>query len=204
MEEAYPLAWPLGWPRTRDDDRESDRRFATRASMYSVSYGSITVARARDQLADELARLGATDIVISTNLSGRRLPADPGVAVYFKHKRRALVMAQDRFASVAGNLRSLALAVEAMRQLERHGGGSMMERAFTGFVAIAPPSWKKPWREVFGLKPGDTPASQEDLTLMFKERAKRRHPDNGGSDTLMAELNVAFREAKEELSNGAS
>jgi hypothetical protein len=26
----------------------------------------------------------------------------------------------------------------------------MMERAFQGFAAIAPPNWKKPWREVFG------------------------------------------------------
>ena len=51
-------------------------------------------------------------------------------------------MAMDRFTSVAGNLRSLTLAIEAMRQLNRHGGGTMMERAFAGFVAIAPPDWK--------------------------------------------------------------
>jgi hypothetical protein len=41
------------------------------------------------------------------------------------------------------------------------------------------------------------------LEMRFRSLAKTRHPDNGGSDTLMAELNVAFKEAKEEL-NGAS
>ena len=57
-------------------------------------------------------------------------------------------MARDAYKTVAGNMRSLTLAIEAMRQLERHGGSTMMERAFQGFAAIAPPDWKKPWREV--------------------------------------------------------
>jgi hypothetical protein len=94
-------------------------------------------------------------------------------------------------------MRSLTLAIEAMRQLERHGGGTMMERAFTGFAAIAPPDWKKPWREVFGVKPD----WQGDITALYREKAKNRHPDTGGSDSLMAELNVAFAEAKRELHN---
>lgn len=72
----------------------------------------------------------------------------------------------------------------------------MMERAFAGFAAIAPPDWKKPWREVFGVKPD----WRGDVTALYREKAKTRHPDTGGSDTLMAELNVAFSEAKKELS----
>jgi hypothetical protein len=105
------------------------------------------------------------------------------------------VMAVNRYTSVAGNLRPLTLAIEAMRQLERHGGGTMMERAFTGFAAIAPPDWKKPWREVFGVKPD----WHGDITSMYREKAKNRHPDAGGNDTLISELNVAFAEAKREL-----
>jgi hypothetical protein len=120
---------------------------------------------------------------------------DPGIAVYFKFKKKSLVMARDGFASVAGNLRSLGLAVEGLRQLERHGGSLMLERAFTGFLAIAPPDWKKPWREVFGIKPDWT----GDINALFREKARIRHPDVGGSDTLMAELNVAYAEARREL-----
>ena len=196
MIEAYPLQWPEGWPRTPSYRRESDNRFGGRAG--------VTVGRARDQLMDELRRLGATDIVVSTNVpvkadgllyaDNKRLD-DPGIAVYFKFKRKSLVMARDVFVSVAGNLRTLGLAVEAMRQLERHGGSFMFEKAFTSFLAIAPPDWKKPWREVFGIKADWT----GDITALYREKARIRHPDVGGNDTLMAELNVAYEEACREL-----
>ena len=197
MTEAYPLQWPEGWPRMSRDRRESDRKFSGKI------YG-LTMGRVRDQLLEELRRLGAKEAIISSNVQLRldglpyadhRRMDDPGVAVYFKLKNRPLVMAQDRYSSVAGNIRSLGLAIEAMRQLERHGGGTMMERAFTGFVAIAPPDWKKPWREVFGVKP----EWSGDITALYREKAKHRHPDYGGSDTLMAELNVAHEEARAEL-----
>ena len=71
----------------------------------------------------------------------------------------------------------------------------MMEKAFSGFLAIAPPDWKKPWREVFGVKPDWS----GDLTALYREKARHRHPDAGGADTLMAELNNAYQEAKREL-----
>jgi hypothetical protein len=129
----------------------------------------------------------------------RRLD-DPGIAVYFTFKKKKLVMARDGFVSVAGNLRSLALAIEGMRQMHRHGGDLMLERAFTGFLAIALPDWKKPWREVFGIKADWT----GDINELYRQKARLRHPDAGGNDTLMAELNVAYQEAKLELTNGGS
>ena len=194
--EAYPLQWPDGWPRTPSYRRENDNRFGGR--------GGITVGRARDQLMDELRRLGATNIVVSTNVpvkpdgllyaDNKRID-DPGIAVYFKFKKKSLVMARDAFTSVAGNLRTLGLAVEHLRGLERHGGSFMFEKAFTSFLAIAPPDWKKPWREVFGIKPDWT----GDITELYREKARLRHPDAGGSDTLMAELNVAYEEARRAL-----
>jgi len=195
--EAFPLDWPDGWPRTSEWKRESDSKFAQSREL--------TIDRARRSLTDELRRLGATQIVISSNLRLRqdgfplgqqaKVLKDPGVAVYFMLKNRPMVMARDAYKSAAGNMRSLALAIEAMRQLERHGGSTMMERAFQGFAAIAPPDWKKPWREVFGVKPD----WHGDITALYREKAKNRHPDSGGSDTLMAELNVAYGEAKREL-----
>ncbi len=82
-----------------------------------------------------------------------------------------------------------------MRQLERHGGSRMMERAFTSFLAITPPDWKRPWREVFGVK-GDWTG---DINELYRAKARIRHPDAGGADTLMAELNIAYKEARREL-----
>jgi hypothetical protein len=156
--EAYPLCWPGGWPRTSPYNRESDRRFGDKRLNGRGSTGG----RARDQLLNELRLIGAKNAVVSSNVplrkdgiayaeSGRL--DDPGIAVYFTFNKKQMVMARDNFVSVAGNLRSLALVIEAMRQMERHGGKYMMERAFTGFIAITPPDWKKPWRQVFGIKP---------------------------------------------------
>lgn len=71
----------------------------------------------------------------------------------------------------------------------------MMERAFQGFAALVPPDWKKPWREVFGV----TPDWRGDIAMLYREKAKNQHPDSGGSDQLMDELNVAYGEAKREL-----
>jgi hypothetical protein len=196
MVEAYPLRWPDGWPRTESWERESDSRFG--------GSGKITVGRARDQLMDELRRLGATEIVVSSNVpvradgllraDDRRLD-DPGIAVYFLFKKRRMVMARDGFQTVAGNLRSLGLAIDGMRQLDRHGGRFMLERAFEGFLAIAPPDWKKPWREVFGVKAD----WKGDIGELYRTKARIRHPDAGGSDALMAELNVAYAEARQAL-----
>jgi hypothetical protein len=82
-----------------------------------------------------------------------------------------------------------------MRQMHRHGGDLMLEKAFEGFHALAPPNWKKPWRQVFSVKPD----WQGDITALYREKARERHPDVGGNDTLMAELNVAYAEARQEL-----
>ena len=199
--EAHPLHWPHGWPRTKNYDRESDRRFGSH--LNGIKTG-LRIGRARDQLFAEVARFGATNIIVSSNVPLRPdgLPYaddsgidDPGIAVYFTLKKRQYVMAVDRFRSVAGNMRSLTLAIEGMRQVERHGGGHMIERAFTGFLAIAPPDWKKPWRQVFGVKPDWS----GDITALYREKARNRHPDAGGNDSLMAELNVAYKEARQEL-----
>ena len=131
MTEAYPLAWPGGWPRTPSHARESDRRF--HGKNYRLSVG-----RARDQLLDELRLLGATNLLVSSNLPTRsdgllhsdpRRVDDPGISVWFRYKNKQMVMARDGYISVAGNLRSLGLAIEGLRQLERHGGSLMLEHA---------------------------------------------------------------------------
>lgn len=143
MTTAYPLAWPDGWPRTPQHHRKS--RYQLKASFDT----------ARRKLYDELKRLGATSAVISCNLALRidgqhrvdqadTLLADPGVAVYFGLDGKPMVMASDRYDTCAANLRSVGLAIEYLRGLERHGGGHMMARAFGGFAALPPPEGTAP------------------------------------------------------------
>jgi len=173
--------------------------------------------RARQLLVNELERLRARAVIISSNIPLRndgmphageaeRRFDDPGIAVYFSYKGKPMVMACDRFIRPAHNMRSLGLAIEAMRQLERHGGGVMMERAFAGFTALPPPEGsqpKRPWYVV--LNYSEDPEARADLSVeeieaRFKTLAKRRHPDvDGGSTELMAELNEAREDAVREL-----
>jgi hypothetical protein len=196
--EAFPLQWPDGWPRTSLYKRGSSR-FGKNLGLGEIK-----------KLQAELRLLGGRNVVISSNIplrndglpyasqAGKRYD-DPGVAIYFRLKDKPLSMARDRYVTPWENIRSLTLTINAIRSIERHGGSTMMERAFSGFAAIAPPDWKKPWREVFGVKP----EWRGDIAALYKEKARNRHPDVGGDDMLMAELNVAYQEAKRELGEHA-
>lgn len=196
-EQAFPLAWPDGWPRHKGG-RDSDVRFKGPTFQWDRVYRG---------LEEEVRRIGGGTIVISTNQPLRRdgMPyaqqrnvEDVGVAIYFTRDTKALVMAQDRFWSIIGNMRSLTMAIEGLRQMERHGGAVMMERAFSGFLAIAPPDWKKPWREAMVL-PADWKGTSRDIKRIYHQLARLRHPDNGGTADEMGALNVAFDEACREL-----
>jgi hypothetical protein len=193
MTTAYPLAWPEGWPRT--PTAAQDRGWAFKLMNYSTGYRQhVTFAVARDKLFDELKKLEATNVVVSSNhptdrygvpVESKRAVPDEGVAVYFSYRAKPMVMACDRYNNAAANMRSLGLAIEAMRQLERHGGGTMMEKAFEGFAALPSP---KHWSEILGVPRN---AGADAITAAYRDRARKAHPDAGGSSAAMAEINAA-------------
>lgn len=206
-EDAFPLKWPDGWPRTPPGSRGGPYRF-----------NGLTPSRGISTLIEELNRLGATNVVISSNAPTRasgvidteklsRRLDDPGVAVYFTYSGKQMVMAQDAYNAPYVNCRSLALAINAMRAIERHGGGYMMQRSFDGFAALPPPEGShtaklRPWREV--LEMGD--ASGPNTIILagaeaqYRSMARTAHPDQaGGSAERMAELNAAIEQARKEL-----
>lgn len=212
--QAYPLCWPDGWPRSKS--RRTDHPFKTR-SFSSGRLEAVSFDRARKGLRDELQRLGTRSVTLSSNVplrqdgeayadAARRRMDDPGVAVYFLFKGKPMVMAQDAYFDVAANIRSLALAIDGMRQLERHGGGTMMERAFSGFAALPAPEGsrpKRPWWIV--LNYGDSDETRADLSVdevqaRFRALSKKRHPDaDGGSTEAFQELSDARDEAVQAL-----
>lgn len=222
--EAFPLAWPDGWQRTPQHLQKDGAHFRVGDGYEGsgdqrryVGKRMISFDRARQLLTDELGRLNARGVILSTNVplrldgnpradaASRRMD-DPGVAVYFQLKGKPMVMAADGYSNIAANLRSLGLAIEALRQLERHGGGVMMERAFAGFTALPAPEGSAPKRAWWVvLNYGEDPESRLDLSAdeveaRFRTLAKRRHPDaDGGSKEAMAELNQAREDAVRDL-----
>ena len=195
MTDAYPLAWPDGWPRA--NDRLQDLPGGQR--IKGTGWNQVV-----ERLMRELRLLRATKIILSTNqplrndgmpYMAKRLIGDPGAAVYFQLKERNFVMAQDRYWRLHDNIRSLALAIEGLRQMQRHGGGHMMERAFQGFAALPA---AKTWREVLGFGSDFLPTTGA-VEQVYRNLAKQAHPDVGGSATRMAELNAAVGEARREI-----
>src|SRR6185437_3353504 len=190
---AYPLCWPDGWKRM-ETWRRANGRFSSNNRM-------VTVADGCGRIMVELSKLGVKrdDMIISTNVetrldglprSDRANPADPGVAVYWRKGQNAPMkcMATDRYRAVADNLCAIAETLEAMRAIERHGGAEILERAFTGFAAL-PERAGSSWRDV--LMFGSRPVTRESIDNAYRELAKKRHPDVGGSTEAMAELNMA-------------
>ncbi len=128
--------------------------------------------------------------------SSRSDPSDPGVAVYFRLRDRSTVMPCDAYTTVADNIAAIAAVIEALRAQERHRVGTL-EQMFTGFQAIRGPGLK-PWREVLGYR-ADQAVTRGMVEAKRRELAKRHHPDAGGSDAAMAEINAAAEAALEEM-----
>lgn len=194
---AYPLQWPEGWPRTPAHRQQDSKHRFKRTGRNQPFW---TFAEARNELGNELDRMGARNVVLSSNYELRLdglprgngpVPSDRGVAVYFTLKGVQKVMACDMHVRAEENMRSIALALDAMRALERHGGGIMMERAFEGFTALPAPGTRRPWRQVLGLNDGIA-VTRETIDYAYRELAKKRHPDApSGSHDQMSELNAA-------------
>ncbi|HRN83247.1 MAG TPA: DnaJ domain-containing protein [Hyphomicrobium sp.] len=195
MTQAYPLAWPDGWPRTPEQKRRRNSPFKVESN------------KCREDLMFELRLLGAQNVLVSSDIpirvdgtpyadAARRIIRNPGVAVYFTPNGKQMVMARDKYERVEDNLRSIGLAIEAIRAVERHGGAAMMERAFAGFAALPAP--RSPF-EILGVSPS---ASIADIERAFRAAARKAHPDAGGSTAAMAELNAA-RDAALRQARGA-
>lgn len=186
---AFPLHWPEGWPRSK----------VRRSAAYRVK-----LAKARDDLINELRLMGAESIVISTNAPPRadntpiagapqQPQGDPGVAVYFYLKGARQVIACDQWDRLTDNLRACGLTIAALRMIERTGASDLLDRAFEGFKMLpAPSSEPRPWWEVLRCRQD---ASRVGVRRAFEREAMARHPDRGGSDQDMAELNQAYKEA---------
>lgn len=146
------------------------------------------------------------DVVISTNVrtrldglprSGEREPDDPGAAVYWQEATGpSRVMAIDQYDRVADNLAAIAATLDAMRAIERHGGAQILERAFTGFTALPAPSDGAPrdWWDVLGVL---RTCTLDEARTAYRRAASAAHPDRGGTDARMAEVNRAWEQAQE-------
>lgn len=191
----WPLTWPEGWQRAKHRTAAAFGKKATTDTGWR-SLRKLSVADGNTRVLEELERLGVrSEIYISTNIklrqdglprSDEREPADPGVAVYWERRGKRQCMAIDRYSRVADNLAAIAATLEALRAIDRHGGGAILDRAFTGFIALAAP---EQWFQVLGV-----PASANvgEIDSAWRRLAMQHHPDRpGGSTAEMSRINAA-------------
>lgn len=190
---AFPLQWPAGWPRTAPWKR-------------SRSNYDVLGDRAQRELLRSLRLLGAKDVVVSSNVrlrldgmpyageTGKRYE-ESGVAVYFKRGDRNVVLACDKWLAPDENIRAIGLAVEGMRAIARSGAAELLDRAFTGFLALPEP--EPPWWEILGVD--RLKATRESIEEARRARAKVVHPDVGGSDAAFRQLERAVTAALREV-----
>lgn len=200
---AYPLQWPVGWKRERVRTHARFGKSTTSASGWKQKR-DLTITDGTSRVRAELGRMGMRDydVVISTNLPLRldglprgdaSNPADPGVAVYWRKGKATRCMAIDAYFRVADNLAAIAATLEAMRAIERHGGAAILDRAFTGFTALAAP---EQWFQVLDLP---ACASRDQIVEAHRRLAMQHHPDRGGSTEQMARINQARDDGLEQV-----
>lgn len=187
---AYPLTWPETMPRQKT--RETGK-FRTTLSAALKNVETSLRAFGRD------SGKNVTGIVLSSNFTlGVSRPADPGVAVWFVWDGLQVCIPVDRYASVEANLQAIHHIIEARRTELRHGTLALVRATFTGFAALPSPRSKRPWTSVLGFSTFDG-LSAATIEARFKKLAKTAHPDAGGSDAAMAELNQARADALKEI-----
>ncbi len=194
MTEAYPLHWPPGWPRTQYPKRSQ--------------FGSHTLHKTVLYLRDELRRLGAKNVVISTNIpikmdgdpySRYKTPDDKGVAVYFTLNGEPECFPCDRWDQVEHNIWAVVKTIEALRGLERWGSKDMVKAAFSGFKALPESGTES---QIIYFKGCDT---LEKLKARKWELAKKLHADRGGHDLAFIEMMQEYdRLEKKMLAEGGA
>lgn len=196
--QSFPLKWPFGRERTKDYQRQKST-FKTPES------------KSTSELIRQLKLMGASNVVISTNLATyerngiqipyvdqKKMQEDPGAAVYFTWKGEQYAFACDKWKNVYDNIQALNKTVEAIRGLERWGTGDMVKAAFSGFKEIGEPAAGPDCWSVLGIPKTKSVAA---INEAYRAMAPRCHPDTGGSTAAMQHLNDARAKAMEYASN---
>jgi hypothetical protein len=200
----YPLYWPAGWKRTKPSERKAA---AFSKSNWAFHEGrKVRGAIQRLSLSDGIARISTElrrldvekgSALVSSNIpirldgglrGDRGEPSDPGVAVYWEANSVSQCIAIDLYQRVADNLAAVSATLAAMRAIQRHGGAEILHRAFRGFTALPERAGSKSWHQILKFHPTDKEVTPEMIQNAFREMAKIRHPDAGGSEDEFREL----------------
>lgn len=160
-----------------------------------------------DLLDRELGFLKATSVVIQADVSANEIrldgmlyansrPRSPRVVLSFDSKHGPLSYPCDRYTDWQANVRAIALALEALRAVDRYGVTRRAEQ-YKGWEKLPAPATNgqaaiKILAQFSGLPPADVQRSPE---AAYRAAVSKTHPDTGG----LADDFKAVQEAWEAL-----
>lgn len=191
-----PAIWPSG-QRTPAHER--------RSAIFRAKW-----TQTIKELERELGQLGALDpIVVEAGFKEAEIrvdglpragarPADPAIVLSFESKFGPLRYGCDAFTWYEANLRAIALALEALRKVDRYGVTKRGEQ-YKGWLALPEYTLSHKEAEQFIWDnapiqlPGVTGDRSRDWPLLYRRAAKALHPDNPetGDRELWEELQRA-------------
>lgn len=192
------------WPGTM----KSSRRRAPFRAGYQATL---------DLIDSELRQIGVRRCVIEAAFHPRdirndgrprsdaRPPGHPGVILSFTSRHGPMRMPCDTYTAWEDNLRAIGLALEALRAVDRYGVTQCGEQ-YRGWTALPPPEpgqmaegGQERLREALRTLAaaagqagtGVTVKSSEQVQSLFREAAKRTHPDHGGTAEMFQQVTAA-------------
>jgi hypothetical protein len=164
-----------------------------------------------DLLEDELKKLRAKNIVIESFFTRSQLrndgwpfskesPSQPGVIVSFTGKSgEELAFPCDRYSDWQDNLHAIALALGALRAVDRYGVTQRAEQ-YKGWAKLPPAPDKMTVKDALAfiqIQTGIEAVTPDKLREAYRSAARKLHPDVSGTDHQFILLGRA-REAIEE------
>ena len=148
-------------------------------------------AKTLDLLENELDKLKAKSIVVEAFFTRNQIrndgwplskanPSAPGVVLSFTGKTGELSFPCDTYRTFDDNLRAIALALEALRAVDRYGVTQHSEQ-YKGWAKLppAPQSMRGPDALAFlALHSDIRPKDGDTLDKAFRLAARKLHPDN--------------------------
>lgn len=134
------------------------------------------------EVGDWSALANVPDHQVNRNFDNR---SECGVTVTFVKGKQTITLAMDDYAYPPTNLQIIRMCIDDMRMIERRGLDRTMQSAY---LQLAAPAKARDWWEVLGVT---QKATRDEVEAMFRVKARVAHPDAGGSDAAMAELNAA-------------
>jgi uncharacterized protein (DUF58 family) len=147
-----------------------------------------------DLLDRELFYLGATEAVLEVDVTPGQLrrdgllragarPDHPGVRLAFTSRHGPLAYATDRFTGWRDNARAIALALEALRKVDRYGVAGHGEQ-YRGWTAIeaSPGDPLQVLADAAGVQRAVyVGATEAELRGLLRLARRQTHPDHGGT-----------------------